>query len=136
MIKIMINKTSPIENKTCLCNPEAYENSKAIAVVKNLADFNKLGILTEFPDTIIIAIVSPKARPSPKNTAEKISFLAAGSIILNIDLALDSPRAKEGSKNFFDADLIQFSDILIIVGNIMMDKIIIAESKQSPVVYL
>ena len=135
-MKIIANKTSPIENKTCLCNPDAYENSSAIAVVKKRADFNKLGILTEFPDIIIIAIVSPNARPNPRNTADRISFLDAGMTTLNIDLAFDSPNAKDASKNLFDANLMQLWDILIIVGNIIIDKIIMAERRQSPVVYL
>ncbi len=105
-----------------------------MAVVKNLEDFNKSGMLTALPETIITAMVSPRALPSPKNIPEDIPFFAAGKTTLKIERALDSPSASEASKNLSEKYLIENSEMLIIVGKIMMIRTIIAVNKQSPVV--
>ena len=63
-----------------------------------------------------------------------IPFFAAGITTLNIDLAFDSPSAREASRYLSDIIFTELSDILIIVGRIIIDKIIIAVKRQSPVV--
>ena len=73
------NNTKAIENNACCCNPLEYAISLATAVVRNLTLWNRDGIFGTFPDTIITAMASPIALPTPKTTAAVIPLLAAGT---------------------------------------------------------
>ena len=80
-ISIMnMNNTNAIENNASLCNPLEYAISLDTAVVKKRTLWNnEFGILGAFPATIITAIASPIARPTPNTTAAAIPLFAAGT---------------------------------------------------------
>ena len=71
-------------NSTCLCRPAAYPISLTIAVVRNLTELKGRGILTELPDTRVIAMASPMARHPPRTIAVMMPDFAAGRITLKI----------------------------------------------------
>ena len=69
MIIMNTNSTSPMVNSTCLCSPEGSPISLTMAVVRNRTELKGSGTLTLLPDTSVIAIASPMARPTPRTIA-------------------------------------------------------------------
>ena len=82
-------------NSTCLCSPEEYPISLTIAVVRNRTELNGNGTLTLLPDTSVIAIASPMARPTPRTIAVTIPDFAAGRMERKIVCTWEAPRARE-----------------------------------------
>jgi hypothetical protein len=105
-----------------------------MAVVKNLTDLKSVGMFTAFPDTIIIAIVSPIVRPRLKKILFNIPFFADGMVTLKIVLISVSPKANEDSLTSRGTALKESTEMLMIVGKIITDNTKIAVSKQSPTV--
>ena len=56
------------------------------------------GICTTLPATMITAMVSPMALPTPKITPAKIPDFAAGTVTLKIVFTGVVPRAREASR--------------------------------------
>ena len=95
MIIIKTNSTRPMVKRTCLCTPAAYPISLTIAVVRKRTELNGRGMLTELPDTRVIAIASPMARPTPSTMAVTIPDFAAGRITRKIVWMWEAPRARD-----------------------------------------
>lgn len=81
---IKTKRTSPIEKSTILWVSAAYPISDTIAVVKNRTELKGSGGFTALPDTRLIAMASPMARPIPRTIAVTIPDLAAGICTLKI----------------------------------------------------
>ena len=80
LISMMERKrTKAIENSACCCKPDEYDISLATAVVRNLTLWKSDGMFGALPETIMTAIASPIARPTPSTTEAAIPLLAAGT---------------------------------------------------------
>ena len=75
------NSTSPTENSALRWSDpyDAYDISDTMAVVRNRTDPSSYGIRGTLPDTMMIAIASPIARPMPCITAVSTPLRAARS---------------------------------------------------------
>jgi hypothetical protein len=93
-------------------------------VVNVLAESRKeVGIFTAFPKIMIMAIVSPMARPIPKMMLATIPDLAAGTRTRQMVCQCVAPSARppalyEGGRAFKES-----SEMLMIVGRIIKPKI-------------
>lgn len=72
-------RTSAMENSASLWSPEEYDISLATAEVRKRTLSKMPGMFATFPDTMITAIASPIARPTPSTTAAAIPLFAAGT---------------------------------------------------------
>ena len=88
--------------------------------------------MTELPETSVIAIASPIARPTPRTTAVIIPDLAAGSITLKIVCILEAPRAREADLYWEGTARRADSLILITVGSIIIASTMTAEIRLAP----
>ena len=91
-----------------------------------------LGILATFPATIITAIASPIALPTPKTTADAIPLFAAGTTTLKMVSILFAPKAKLPNSYSTGTASMAVIETLIIDGKIITAKTIIAENKEEP----
>ena len=82
-------------NNTCLCSPEEYPISLTMAVVRNRTELKGRGTFTLLPDTSVIAIASPIARPTPRTIAVTIPDLAAGRMDRKMVCTWEAPSARE-----------------------------------------
>ena len=119
-------------NKTCRCRPAAYPISLTMAVVRNLTEQKGKGMFTEPPDTRLIAMASPMARPVPSTTAVIIPGFAAGRITVKTVCIRDAPRAREESLSCCGTASMAASLILITVGRIMTASTKTADSRFAP----
>ena len=119
-------------NSTCLCSPEEYPISLTIAVVRNRTELNGNGTLTLLPDTSVIAIASPMARPTPRTIAVTIPDFAAGRMERKIVCTWEAPRAREEDLIPAGTARMEVSLILITVGRIMIASTITADSRFAP----
>ena len=126
------NSTNAIENSACLCSPAEYDISLATAVVKKRTLWNNDGIFGTFPETIITAIASPIARPTPNTTAAAIPLLAAGTDTLKYVSISVAPSASYASSYSFGTASSALSETLIIDGKIMIASTIIAARRLAP----
>ena len=126
------NNTRPMVNSTCLCKPDAYPISLTIAVVRNLTELNGSGKLTELPETRVIAMASPIARPTPSTIAEIMPDLAAGIITLKIVCIWEAPKARDEDFNCAGTAFRDDSLILMTVGRIMTANTKTAEIRFAP----
>ena len=69
-----------MEKSACRCKPLEYDISLATAVVRKRT-LSKIepGMFGALPETIITAIASPMARPTPSTTAAAMPLFAAGT---------------------------------------------------------
>ena len=91
------------------------------------------GMTATFPVMSSTAIVSPMALPIPRIMDEKIPDFAAGRITFVIVSRLSAPSAYDASLYAFGTDSIEFTDMLTIVGNIIIARIMAPASTDSPV---
>ena len=99
MIMINANSTRPMVNNTSRCSPAAYPISDTMAVVRKRTELKGRGRLTELPDTRLMAMASPMARPVPSTIAVMIPDLAAGSATWNIVCIFVAPSAREALRS-------------------------------------
>jgi len=88
--------------------------------------------LTELPDTRLIAIASPIARPQPKTTAVMMPECAAGTITLKIVWICVAPSASDALFKCFGTALSDASLILMTVGRIMIARTRTADIRFAP----
>ena len=81
------------------------------------------------PETIITAIASPIARPTPSTTAAAMPLRAAGTDTLKYVSTSVAPRASDAS---FGTASSAVTDTFIIEGNIIIASTIIAASRLAP----
>ena len=88
--------------------------------------------MTLLPDTRLIAIASPIARPTPRTMAVAIPDLAAGIVTRKIVWILEAPRPREAA--FKLAGTLRRADslMLITVGRIMIARTSTAEIRFAP----
>ena len=79
-----MKRTKPIPKRACLSSPLEYEISIAMPVVRRRTGFKRLMELGTLPETIITAIVSPKAFAIESVIPEKIPTFADFKDTLNI----------------------------------------------------
>ena len=84
------------------------------------------------PDTIITAIASPIARPTPSTTAAAIPLLAAGTETLNQVSVGVAPSAKDASSYSFGTASKPVIETLMMDGKIMIANTMMAASKLEP----
>jgi hypothetical protein len=102
-------------------------------VVNVLAESRKeVGIFTEFPKIIIMAMVSPTARPIPNTMLATIPDLAAGISTLHMVCQCVAPRARAPSLYVGGRALNESSEMLMIVGKIMKPRITEPERMLKP----
>lgn len=106
---------------------------KVMIVVNVAAASSRLdGITFTFPITICTANASPKALAIPRMTAVNSVGNAAGIRTLRMVCHLVAPNAYEPSRRFFGNELIASVAILVMVGNIIMDRTTVPASKLNP----
>jgi hypothetical protein len=94
-IIMMKRRTIPVAKRACRWSPEAYPISIPMFVVRVLAESRKdVGIFTAFPRIMIMAMVSPIARPIPKMMLATIPDLAAGTKTRQMVCQCVAPRAR------------------------------------------
>ena len=92
-------------------------------VVNVLAESRKeVGIFTALPRIIIMAMVSPMARPIPRMTLATIPDRAAGSKTRQIDCQWVAPNERAPSLKVRGKARRESSEMLMIVGKIMNPK--------------
>ena len=128
------NSTRPMANNACRCKPDAYDISMAMPVVRNRTVPSRVGRFATFPATIMTAIVSPMARPTPKITPDKIPERAAGMVMWKMVCVAVAPSPSEASR--YDAGTARrdCSVTFTMVGIIMTAKIRMAAKRLSPMV--
>ena len=90
--------TLPVAIRACLCSPSAYPISATILIVSvRMLENSPVGKSGTLPATIMTAIVSPTALPSPSTRPVTIPDLAAGTVTLNIACCGVAPRASAPS---------------------------------------
>ena len=85
-----------------------------------------------FPATIITAIASPIALPTPRTTAAAIPLFAAGTDTLKYVSTGVAPSAREASSYSGGTASRAVSDTLIMDGRIMMARTTIAAKRLAP----
>lgn len=95
---------------------------------------NRCGKDTVLPATMMIAIVSPMARPTPRITPARMPDLAAGICTLKIVPICVLPNARDASLYEGGTASNAFCATLMIVGKIIMARIRITASRLSPLV--
>ena len=85
-----------------------------------------------FPQTIETAVASPRALPTPKIIPEKIPDLALVKTTLKFVCVLEAPRANDPKINELLTLLIDVTEIIVIVGRIIIAKTKTVESKDIP----
>ena len=94
-IMMMTKRTTPVAKRACRWSPEAYPISMPMFVVNVLAESRKeVGIFTAFPRIMIMAMVSPMARPIPRMMLATIPDLAAGIRTRQMVCQCVAPRAR------------------------------------------
>ena len=119
-------------NNTCLCSPEEYPISLTMAVVRNRTELKGRGAFTLLPDTSVIAIASPIARPTPRTIAVTIPDLAAGRMDRKMVCTWEAPSAREDDLIPAGTARMEVSLILITVGRIMIASTITADNRFAP----
>jgi hypothetical protein len=123
-IMMIKKRMTPVAKRACRCSPEAYPISIPMFVVNVLAESRKEeGIFTAFPKIMIMAMVSPMARPIPKIMLATIPDLAAGINTRQMVCQCVAPRASPPALKEEGRALKESSEMLIIVGRIMNPKI-------------
>lgn len=85
-----------------------------------------------FPETIITAIASPMARPTPSTTAAAMPLLAAGTETLKQVSVGVAPSAREASSYSFGTASSAVTDTFTMDGSIITARTIIAASRLAP----
>ncbi len=84
------NSTSPMENSACCCRPARRHRTFAgDGGGEEAHALKRPGILATLPATIMMAMASPMARPTPSTTAAAMPLLAAGTA--HPEIGLRSP---------------------------------------------
>ena len=84
------------------------------------------------PDTIITAIASPIARPTPRTTAAAMPLFAAGTETRNHVSSGVAPRARDASSYSPGTASSAVTETLIIDGRIIIASTMIAASRLAP----
>ena len=106
--------------------------SLTIAVVRKRTELNGSGMLTALPDTRLIAIASPSARPIPSTIAVIIPDFAAGRTTPNIVCIFVAPSARDADFICCGTALMEDTLMLITVGSIIIASTITAEIRLAP----
>ena len=101
-------------------------------MVRKRTLWNRLGILATLPATIITAIASPMARPTPSTTAAAMPLRAAGTDTLKKVSTGDAPRARDASSYSFGTASSAVTDTLMMLGRIIMASTMMAASRLAP----
>ena len=103
-----------------------------MAVVKNRTEVNSPGMLATLPATMIMAMASPMARPTPRTTAVATPLRAAGRVTRNTVSKWVAPRAREACSYSSGTARREVSETLMMEGRIIMASTTIAASRQAP----
>ena len=103
-----------------------------MAVVRNRTDFKSPGILATFPETMMIAMASPMARPTPRTMDAAIPLLAAGRETRKYVSVFVAPRARDAASYSGGPARSAVSETLMIDGRIIMASTTTAASRQAP----
>ena len=126
------NSTSAIENSACLWRPPEYDISLATAVVRNLTLPKSDGIFGTLPETIMTAIASPIARPTPMTTAAAMPLFAAGTDTLKQVSTGVAPSASDASSYSFGTASSAVIDTLMMDGSIIIARTMTAARRLAP----
>ena len=84
------------------------------------------------PETIMTAMASPMARPTPSTTAAAMPLLAAGADTRNQVSTGVAPRARDASSYSFGTASSALTETLMMDGRIMMARTMMAASRLAP----
>ena len=89
-------------------------------------------MLGTLPETIITAIASPMALPTPSTTAAAMPLFAAGTDTRKYVSTGVAPRAREASSYSLGTASSAVTETFIIDGNIIMESTMMAASRLEP----
>ena len=89
-------------------------------------------MLATFPATMMMAMASPMARPTPRTMAVATPLRAAGMDTRNTVSKWVAPRAREACSYSSGTARREVSDTLMMEGRIMMASTRMAASRQAP----
>ena len=103
-----------------------------MAVVRKRTELKSPGILATLPDTMIMAMASPIARPTPSTMEVAMPLLAAGMLTRKIVSIFVAPKAREASSYSLGTAFRAVVETLTIEGRIIMASTIMAASRVAP----